>query len=245
MKEVYRSLFAIGIAAFFLVMFVLVASFTKAFATNLYPDNIIAQYGSIFLADAGALIWLGTFVYWSKTKMQRVTAFVMFLFDLMIAGIMIAVNTLTSLDVTEEITRIATFSLALSGILNLAALYWYHMHSEDVQKEIEIGDIEAEFSDEAITALRAKKKQIAAQAADILGDRLLDDTLERFHLSRSLVSGNPADQVIDGKLEDPKKESLVDKVRAAVNGKGSARQYASDTDTPDAGANPTQPPRPE
>lgn len=199
MKTVYKGLASVGTAIMAVVVFSIVVSFTLGFAEQIWPDNLIARYGAVIFSDLGALIWIGIFIYKAETKTQRLTAFVMFLFDLLIVGMMIAVNTLVSMDVYPQIRQLATVSLAVSAFVNLAALYWFHLHGKETNKEIEFGDITADVEGEALDYLRERKADLSRELAKILGERLLDDALHNFRITRPQI-GLPQDfthRVID------------------------------------------------
>lgn len=208
MKTIYKGIAGIGFILMAVIVFAIVVSFTLDFAEQIWHDNLIARYGAVIFSDAGALIWIGVFVYQAKTKMQRLTAFSMFLFDLVIVALMIAVNTLVASESYPEIRQLATIALAVSAFVNLAAVYWFHLHGEDTNKEIEFGDITADVETEAMAYLKMRKADLSKELAHILGERLLDDALNNFKITRGQIglTDDTRHRAIETEWKDPKPE---------------------------------------
>lgn len=224
MKTVYKGLAYIGFTIMAIVVFAIIVSFTLTFAETLWPDNLIARYGSIIFSDLGALIWLGAFVKMAGTQMQRITAFTMFLFDLAIIGIMIAVNTMVSFESYGDIQNLATIALASSAFVNLASIYWFHIHGQETRKEIEFGDITAEVEQDAMSQLKERKKELANQLQLILGERLVDDALANFRITREQLGlpGDNTHKIINTHWQQPTSKTTPPPTPITINANGNS-----------------------
>jgi hypothetical protein len=163
------------------------------------PSDPIAPFMALALFDAGALAWLGAFLYAAKGTHQRATALLLTCFD--VAGVIYMTG--GGLNIVD--TRLIGIGLLVATLANYGALYFYHANSPEAHRAILAQNLEDELNEEAMHQAKIAMQSEARKLGAILAKRATAEIKYRMRLPMSVRErreweGNG--DVIDAQAED-------------------------------------------
>lgn len=182
MKNVTKILFWI----LALAVILWTSSLTVSLASRLFPGDDITPYFVLALYDGGALVWLLVFLKNAKGLPQRAVALLAFMLDVL--GVMIASfselflggQNLTAIP--EGLGEAVVWIVGISTIINLVAIYGYHITNPDELLEIKLQTMEDNVQGEALRQVEAQVTEQAALLAESIKARMYVNVLSRLAL---------------------------------------------------------------
>lgn len=187
---------------FAIVVILWTASLTLSLVSRLLPGDDITPFFALALFDGGALVWLVVFIVKAQGLMQRATALIMTTLDLLGVGFMsfaeLYLGGQTFAEVPPELGKLVIWGVGIYTMLNVVAIYAFHITDPAVSQEIEIRTEQDKIQSEAMEQARAR-----LQARSIsLGNRLADRLERQAMYNLRLTDGEPAGPVIDAQPYD-------------------------------------------
>jgi hypothetical protein len=173
---------------------------------------MITPYFALALFDGGALAWLSAFIYKAKGMQQRTTALLMTCLDLAGVLLMVAGRIFTGgqelTDIPAGLGQAVIYGLIGATLLNLAAVYYYHLNEPDTVEAIEAQSLEDELTEEALRQARAQIKREAQALGFTLAARVTANIKYRMRLPMTPAERRQWDaKVIEGKVKDEPAEA--------------------------------------
>lgn len=229
MRAVMSKVIQILFGLFGLAVFCLMISFSFSALGRVYPGNFLNQVMGLALFDIGAIVWLGSFVWYSR-GWQRAVSLVLFVLDFLGSLGLVAVEVLLGgqkyVTVAPWVSESLIYVFIGAVVANLAGTYMHHIMDPAVLAEIEnqsmADDIEEEARRQAIVANKADMPSLGAQ----LAVRLRNDVRQRLKLTT--LAEQLFDAPVSGETEPVKAAAPVKRVPRFITGlfrrlRGSAR----------------------
>jgi hypothetical protein len=221
MKKLYGVIGKIIFYVFVIVVGLWTASLTLAEMKSILPDDPLTPYFALALFDGGALAWLMAWTGHARGLAQRAISAIMLVLDLIGITLLAAGRLLgggqTLVAVSDSLATAVIYGVIGATLINLAAVYAFHITDPDVMEEIETGllvdTIRAESQKQASANIESQAQQLGAiMAARATGNlkynlRLPMNEAEAANVievqSRDVASVPP-------RLPEPKKASVLD-----------------------------------
>lgn len=217
MKDVLKVVGNILLYMFAIVVILWTASLTLSLVSRLLPGDDITPYFALALFDGGALVWLIVFIAKAQGLMQRAIALIMTMLDLLGVGFMsfaeLYLGGQTFAEVPPELGKLVIWGVGIYTMLNVLAVYAFHITDPTVSAEIEIQTEQDKIEAEAMEQARARLQASSIRLGNRLADRLERQALYNLRLTDSSepgpapvpydVSGMHAPDPVDSPLVTP------------------------------------------
>lgn len=188
-----------------LALLVFTASMTLEVAKMLLPGRQLLQYFTLVVFDGGAFGWLLVWLKYSDNSAQKGIAFIMMVLDLLGVGFMVGADLFMGgqqlVKVPENLGMLTISVVILAVLLNLYAMYAYHMFEPGAAREIRMRVLAAKVQEEAERQVEANIQGEAAELAKYLAAGLRNNVLADLQLAH-LIASKREGEVIDGKVRD-------------------------------------------
>ena len=175
MNKIFKFIAGLFFGVFIVAVAIWTASLTLAEVKEILPSDPITPYFALMLFDGGAVAWLGAWLFLARGIPQRGITLVMLVVDLLGVALLSAgrlfMGGQSLTEAPESLGLLVVYGLALSTLLNLAALYAYHIADPDNIESIETALLEDTLRDEALSQAKATIEGEAQQLGAILAAR--------------------------------------------------------------------------
>ncbi len=175
MNKIFKFIAGLFFGVFIIAVAIWTASLTLAEVKEILPSDPITPYFALMLFDGGAVAWLGAWLFLARGIPQRGITLVMLVVDLLGVALLSAgrlfMGGQSLTEAPESLGLLVVYGLALSTLLNLAALYAYHIADPDNIESIETALLEDTLRDEALSQAKATIEGEAQQLGAILAAR--------------------------------------------------------------------------
>lgn len=186
MKDLMKTIGGLLFVIFSAGVIVWTASLTVQEVQSLFPNEPITPYFALALFDVGALAWLASFIYSAKGMMQRAAALLMVCFDLAGVVLMVAARIFTAgqtlAEMPQGLGNAVVYGLIGATLLNLVAIYVYHLNEPETREAIEAQTLEDKLNDEALKQARTNIEREAQQLGHLLANRTTSRIKYRLRL---------------------------------------------------------------
>lgn len=182
MKRANQVIASIMFMAFVVIILLWTATLTWSLVARILPGDQATSWFALALFDGGALTWL--YVWKSKAKGagQRGIALLMMVIDLIgviiMAGGEIALS--QSFFDPGDLGKYLVYALIGWTLLNVAAVYGFHVNDPETLKDAEVRDVQDEVQEESLKQLRAKMQRISASVSDALAFQATEQALREL-----------------------------------------------------------------
>ncbi len=203
MKKLTYVIGKIVFYAFVLVVALFTASLTLAEVKQILPGDNLTPLFALSLFDGGAIAWLLAFTGHAKGLIQRAISIIMLVVDLLGVALLSSARLWTGgqtlADAPEQIGNYVIWGIVGATLLNLAAIYIFHMTDPDVLEGTETGVLMDTLRDEAMKQAQASIEQQAQQLGAVMAARATG--LLKYNL-RLPMSTDEAQHVIEAQARD-------------------------------------------
>ena len=125
------------------VLFTWTASLTVSFIQNALPDAFwLVPFLGLVVFDGGLLAWMIVFLSYAEGGIQRATALILTIFNLIGVGLMVVSEILLDgqqlTAAPEALGTIAIWSIGIWTIANVAGVVMFHLGDNEARKEMAI-----------------------------------------------------------------------------------------------------------
>jgi hypothetical protein len=170
---------------FYLVAVVLLiwtASLTVSFIQSALPNAFWAvPYLGLVVFDGGMVAWMFVFLSHAQGAIQRATALILCVFNLLGVGLMVVAEIMlggqTLVAAPESLGVMATWGIGIWTIVNVAGLVLFHLGDPEAQKEMAIQTEKDAIFSGALTNMKNRRVAQQAMLADELGGGIYAELL--------------------------------------------------------------------
>lgn len=175
MNKVIETIGRIVFYAFVVVVFLWTASLTLGEVKEILPGDPLTPFLALALFDGGAVAWLLAWMGHAKGLIQRAITLIMLVVDLVGVVLLSAARLFTGgqtlADAPEMIGAYVVWGIVGATLLNLAAVYAFHIADVDIMATIETGIMVDTLRDEALAQAKANITAQAQQLGAIMAAR--------------------------------------------------------------------------
>ncbi len=175
MQKVIETIGRIVFYAFIVVVALWTASLTLGEVREILPGDPLTPFFALALFDGGAVAWLLAWMGHARGLYQRGISLIMLVIDLLGVVLLSAGRLFTSgqsiADAPEMIGEIVVWGIIGATLLNLAAVYSFHIADPEVIAAIETGVLVDTLRDEALAQAKANITSEAQQLGAIMAAR--------------------------------------------------------------------------
>lgn len=175
MKKLLKTIGAILFYIFILAVAGWTASLTLAEVRVILPNDPITPYFALALYDAGSLTWLLVFLGHAKGLPQRAISIMLLVLDLAGVVVLSAGRLLMGgqalADIPKELGATMVYSLIAATIINLVAIYAFHIADPETMQQIELQTLDDTIQAEAISQARENIENEVKELAAVLAAR--------------------------------------------------------------------------
>ena len=148
------------------ILFTWTASLTVSFIQSVLPNSLWAvPYLALVVFDGGLIAWMFVFLSHAQGNIQRATALILTIVNLLGVGLMVVAEILldgqTLTAAPESLGTVAVWAIGVWTIINVAGVVLFHLGDNEARKEMAIQSEKDAIFEGALTAL--KNRRIAAQ----------------------------------------------------------------------------------
>ena len=148
------------------ILFTWTASLTVSFIQSVLPNSFWAvPYLALVVFDGGLIAWMFVFLSHAQGNIQRATALILTIVNLLGVGLMVIAEILldgqTLTAAPESLGTVAVWAIGIWTIINVAGVVLFHLGDNEARKEMAIQSEKDAIFEGALTAL--KNRRIAAQ----------------------------------------------------------------------------------
>ncbi len=207
MNKIIETIGRIVFYAFVVVVFLWTASLTLSEVKTILPGDALTPIFALSLFDGGAVAWLLAWMGHARGLWQRGIALIMLVVDLLGVVLLAAGRLFTSgqsvANAPEDIGVMVVWGIIGATLLNLAAVYSFHIADPEVIAAIETGVMVDTLRDEAL----AQAKLNIANEAQALGAIMAARATGQIKYNLRLpMAANEAAQVIEAQARDVDKQ---------------------------------------
>jgi len=198
MNKILETIGRIVFYAFVVVVFLWTSSLTLQEVKSILPGDALTPFFALALFDGGAVAWLLAWMGHARGLYQRGIALIMLVIDLLGVVLMAAGRLFTSgsaADAPENIGVIVVWGIIGATLVNLAAVYAFHIADPEVIAAIETGVMVDTLRDEALNQAKANMASEAQQLGAIMAARA---TAQIKYTLRLPMTTTESAQVIEG-----------------------------------------------
>lgn len=199
MNKILETIGRIVFYAFIVVVFLWTASLTLGEVREILPGDPLTPFFALALFDGGAVAWLLAWMGHARGLWQRGIALIMLVIDLLGVVLLAAARLFTGgqtmTETPETLGAVVVWGIIGATLLNLAALYAFHIADPDVIAAIETGVMVDTLRDEALTQAKANMAADAQALGAIMAARA---TAQIKYNLRLPMSDQESAQVVDG-----------------------------------------------
>ena len=156
-----------------IVLFTWTASLTVSFLQSVMPNSFWAvPYLGLVIFDGGLIAWMFVFLSHAEGAIQRATALILTVINLLGVGLMVVAEILldgqTLTAAPESLGTVAVWAVGVWTIINVAGVVLFHIGDNNARREMALQSEKDAVFEGALDAL--KNRRITAQAA--LSDEL-------------------------------------------------------------------------
>lgn len=199
MNKILETIGRIVFYAFVVVVFLWTSSLTLGEVREILPGDPLTPFFALALFDGGAVAWLLAWMGHARGLWQRGIALIMLVVDLVGVVLLSAARLWTGgqalADAPEMMGAVVVWGIVGATLLNLAALYAFHIADPDVIAAIETGVMVDTLRDEALSQAKANIGQDAQALGAIMAARA---TAQIKYTLRLPMTETESAQVIEG-----------------------------------------------
>lgn len=159
------------------VLFLWTASLTYAFVGAALPN--LAWYVpllSLVIFDAGMLAWMFVFLNYAEGNLQRATALITCIVDLLGIGLMVVAEILLGGQswavAPESLGEYAIWGIGAWTVFNVAAVVMFHLGSPDARRQMKMQDQKDAIVEAALQNLDSRRVADGGRLAEALSDSM-------------------------------------------------------------------------
>jgi len=198
MKKVFETIGKLVFYVFVVVVFLWTASLTLAEVREILPGDPLTPFFALALFDGGAVAWLLAWMSHARGLAQRSIALVMLVIDLLGVVLLSAARLFgggqTLTDAPEMIGAVVIWGIIGATLLNVAAVFAFHIVDPDTMAAIETGVMVDTLRDEA---LAQAKSNMAAESQTLGAIMAARATAQIKYDLRLPMAANEAQHIID------------------------------------------------
>jgi len=209
MNKIFETIGRIVFYAFVVVVFLWTSSLTLQEVKSILPGDALTPFFALALFDGGAVAWLLAWMGHARGLWQRGIALIMLVIDLLGVVLMAAGRLFTSgsaADAPENIGAIVVWGIIGATLVNLAAVYSFHIADPEVIAAIESGVMVDTLRDEALKQAKANMASEAQALGAIMAARATAEI--KYNLRLPMTTTESA-QVIEGHAVNLKQPDQV------------------------------------
>ena len=150
------------------VLFTWTASLTVSFLQSVLPNTFwVVPYLGLVIFDGGLIAWMFVFLSHAQGAIQRATALILTVFNLLGVGLMVVAEILLDgqelTAAPESLGTIAVWAVGIWTIVNVAGVVLFHLGDNEARKEMAIQSEKDAIFEGALKELG--KRRVNAQAA--------------------------------------------------------------------------------
>lgn len=236
MNKIFSAIGKIIFYVFVLVVALWTASLTLGEVKQILPGDALTPLFALALFDGGAAAWLFSWIGHARGIAQRAISLIMLVIDLFGVGLLTAARLFTGgqtlTEIPKEIGSYVIWGIVGATLVNLVAMYAFHITDPDVMDSIEMGLLNDTLRNESTKQAKSNIEAEAQRLGAIMASRA---TAQLKYNLRLPMSTDESQQVIEAQARDvlPQKKSID---WASLFGKfipkPMARTYESETVAP-------------
>lgn len=203
MNKVIETIGKIVFYAFVVVVFLWTASLTLGEVKQILPADPLTPFFALALFDGGAVAWLLAWMSHARGLTQRAISLIMLIVDLAGVVLLSAARLFTGgqtlADAPEMIGAYVVWGIVGATLLNLAAVYAFHIADVDIMAAIETGLLIDTLRSEAQQQAKANIESQAQKLGAIMAARATGQLKYNLRLP---MEADEARQVIDAQARD-------------------------------------------
>lgn len=163
-----------------ITLFAWTASLTVSFLQSVLPNSFWAvPYLGLVIFDGGLIAWMFVFLSHAEGAIQRSTALILTVFNMLGVGLMVIAEILLdgqSLTAApESLGTVAVWAVGIWTIANVAGVVLFHLGDNNARREMAMQSERDAVFDAALKNLSQQRASIQEELARQLGTAMLDD----------------------------------------------------------------------
>lgn len=175
MNKVFSVIGKFIFTAFVVAIALWTASLTLAEMRAILPNDPMTPYFALALFDGGAVAWLAAWLTYARGIYQRAIAIFLLAVDLLGIVLLSAGRLLmggqTLTEAPQHLGGLVVYGVVIATLLNLVAVYAFHITNPDTIEEIETAILEDTLREEALQQAKASIESEAQALGAVLAAR--------------------------------------------------------------------------
>lgn len=223
-----------------LVLFAWTASLTVSFLQSVLPNSFwMVPYLGLVIFDGGLIAWMFVFLSHAQGAIQRATALILTVVNLLGVGLMVIAEILldgqTLTAAPESLGTVAVWAVGIWTIANVAGVVLFHLGDNEARKEMAIQSEKDAIFDASLSDLKKRRISIqqelsrelsAVMLAEMVADLRADTDGNGIPdlLERGSQAGNGTSRY-NAPRHEPTQQPSANGVGGSSNGRGDAQGF--------------------
>lgn len=155
---------------------------------RLIPSQRLLPFFGLVLFDGGLIGWLFTYIYRSRSSLQRLLSAIMTIISLTGIGLFTAVSLIFEAEQvitfvnTENLPNAVVIAIGIQTFLFVASTVLFHLADPEIMEKNAIQAIQTDIVSEALEQFENKAPQVAKDLTEALAEMMLNNLVNSMSL---------------------------------------------------------------